>query len=69
MQHCNSLCSYCANVWFRWLKSREAQMRRPMRGEMAFADAAATSIKPSEGESHDDRHHKAASRGAHRSAP
>lgn len=30
-------------------------MRRPMRGEeIAFADAAATSIKPSVRENHDD---------------
>lgn len=45
-RHCDVTCSFCAREWWAWLRSREAQMRRPERdGEPAFADAAATSVR------------------------
>jgi hypothetical protein len=48
MQTCNSTCFHCAQVWFLWLKSREAQMRRVMPGQQtSFATAATTSNRPS----------------------
>ena len=45
-QRCDSKCGYCATAWFKWLKAREANMRRAPTGGVSFADAAASSIKP-----------------------
>lgn len=47
MQFCDQTCSHCARDWFRWLKSREGQMRHA-QGNMttSFAAAAATSVRP-----------------------
>ncbi len=42
-------CPFCTRDYWRWLKSRMAQMSKPRMGEtISFADAAATSVKPSE---------------------
>lgn len=49
MQHCDQTCHWCATDWWRWLKSREAQMSnvRTKRGEVtSFAAAAGTSVRP-----------------------
>lgn len=53
MQHCDQTCSHCAREWWAWLKSREGQMRRPLKGnKTSWSDAALTSVKapnPEEG--------------------
>lgn len=47
MQHCDARCGWCARNWWRWLKSREAQMSLLRPGQTtSFAQAAATSIRP-----------------------
>lgn len=47
MQHCDQRCSFCAQAFWRWVKSREAQMKVPKKGEtVSFAEAARTSVKP-----------------------
>jgi len=47
LQTCDQTCSHCARDFFRWWKTREAQMSVPRKklGETTtFAEAAATSI-------------------------
>lgn len=47
MQHCDATCTWCANNFFRWLKSRMAQMSRPnsKAGDTTlFAVAAASRV-------------------------
>jgi hypothetical protein len=47
MQHCDQTCSHCARDWFRWLKAREGQMRKPLKGaKTTWSEAAATSVRP-----------------------
>ena len=47
-QNCDETCYWCATDWWRWLRAREAQMRRPREGEtVPFSTAMATSIRPS----------------------
>jgi len=47
MQVCDSTCFHCATNWFRWLKAREAQMKRVLPGhKVSFSDAARTSNIP-----------------------
>lgn len=45
MRHCGPECPFCARAFFKWYKTRMAQMRIPRKGErVSFAEAAATSI-------------------------
>jgi hypothetical protein len=47
MQHCDSTCAHCAREFFRWLKSRMAQMSLLQKGsKTTFNEAAATSVRP-----------------------
>ena len=47
MQACDQTCAWCARDFWRWLRSREHQMRVPRKGESStFAAEAATSVRP-----------------------
>jgi hypothetical protein len=43
---CDQTCGWCARDWFKWLKAREANMRRTLPDGSNFANAAATSNVP-----------------------
>jgi hypothetical protein len=53
MQTCDQTCSHCARDWFRWLKAREGQMRKLLKGATtSWSEAAATSVRPPREGSH-----------------
>lgn len=44
---CHKDCRFCAKEFYRWYKTRMAQMAVPQEGQTTtFAQAAATSVKP-----------------------
>jgi hypothetical protein len=46
MKNCSPQCPWCAKEFWRWMKSRMAQMNMTRPGETtSFAQAAATSVK------------------------
>jgi len=46
MRECSPQCPWYAKEFWRWMKSRMAQMDKPRNGESeSFAQAAATSVK------------------------
>lgn len=46
LNKCHKECPFCARDYFKWLKTREAQMSHPTKGmSVSFAQAAATSVK------------------------
>jgi len=47
MQNCDQTCVHCARYFWKWLKAREAQMSKPLKGQTTtWSEAAATSVRP-----------------------